>query len=410
MRRAATYIAFVGLAMGAAGMVYLLCLLAGISHIAVVAPLVLGAAASVVCLLPRHMAKEDATGRYYWLSLCVLAAGLVWLVTTSVPLMEKYGGWDAWSIWNLHAKFLAAPQYWRLMFDDVGLAHPDYPLLLPSLTAFVSRLCACRIETASFAINFGITVCIPAIIYLQFQQKNLLVAAAALFLLVTDKHYVARGISMYADTAVPFFLLCAVIFIRNPLPGNWSPMLASCALGCCACTKNEGIMLSALFVMVHYREMLSSGRLRYAVAGIALPLFVLLVFKLGFAPRNDMVHGVLSGTWRQLGDMSRYDLIWKSFIESVNRDFSGVKWAMALYFVVCLLKRQWPGKLMLFLVLGLLAYAISYVLTFQDLGWHLQTSFDRLLHQLMPVAVYAIVDRLSSVPAFVMAGKEQAHK
>src|SRR5262249_40595038 len=52
-------------------------------------------------------------------------------------LSNPYGRWDAWAIWNLHAKFLAAPSAaWRGMFDAaLGWSQPDYPLLLPSAVA-----------------------------------------------------------------------------------------------------------------------------------------------------------------------------------------------------------------------------------------------------------------------------------
>jgi hypothetical protein len=45
-----------------------------------------------------------------------------------------------------------------------------------------------------------------------------------------------------------------------------------------------------------------------------------------------------------------------------------------------------------FWVMGamLAAYFFAYILTHADLTWHLETSFDRLLHQLSPALLYVI--------------------
>ena len=37
-----------------------------------------------------------------------------------------------------------------------------------------------------------------------------------------------------------------------------------------------------------------------------------------------------------------------------------------------------------------IAYFFIYVITPCDLKWHLETSFDRLLHQIMPALIYSI--------------------
>ena len=47
------------------------------------------------------------------------------------------GGFDAWAIWNQHARFLMyAPE----VGFHPGVTHPDYPPLVPLLVAFGWRL------------------------------------------------------------------------------------------------------------------------------------------------------------------------------------------------------------------------------------------------------------------------------
>src|SRR6202008_158625 len=46
------------------------------------------------------------------------------------------GNWDAWSIWNLRAKFLSMPTLaWRAYSPLLANTHPEYPLLLSGAIA-----------------------------------------------------------------------------------------------------------------------------------------------------------------------------------------------------------------------------------------------------------------------------------
>ena len=48
-------------------------------------------------------------------------------------LKEPHGRWDAWLIWNMHARFLyRGGDHWREAFaSGLDWSHWDYPLLLP---------------------------------------------------------------------------------------------------------------------------------------------------------------------------------------------------------------------------------------------------------------------------------------
>ncbi len=50
---------------------------------------------------------------------------------------NPHGNWDAWAIWNMHARFLyRGGASWRVLFSpELAYSHPDYPLLLPELVA-----------------------------------------------------------------------------------------------------------------------------------------------------------------------------------------------------------------------------------------------------------------------------------
>src|SRR5437660_12884048 len=48
-------------------------------------------------------------------------------------MKSPHGYWDAYAIWNLHARFLErGGAHWADFFTtQIGWSHPDYPLLVP---------------------------------------------------------------------------------------------------------------------------------------------------------------------------------------------------------------------------------------------------------------------------------------
>jgi hypothetical protein len=120
--------------------------------------------------------------------LAVSAYGFVAFVSRN-----PHGSWDAWAIWNLHARFLISP-YWRELFTSaLGWTHPDYPLLLPGFIARVwSTLGEHDLATpaiVAFLFTFGtIGLLGGAVATLKGRTQGLL---AALFLAATPYFIVA---------------------------------------------------------------------------------------------------------------------------------------------------------------------------------------------------------------------------
>lgn len=174
-------------------------------------------------------------------------------------------------------------------------------------------------------------------------------------------------------------------------------MLAMSAafLGCCIWTKNEGVIIAIIFCLFHYKEFFGKYRLKYSLAGVALPLTVWLLFKLVYAPANDMVAAQGNSTWILLRDTTRYKLIYDSFIANLNEHFKGLKWVVIIYLLLCIAMRRVPDKKVLMLLCCMLTYLLVYVVSPNDLEWHLFTSLSRLMHQLMPLAIYIFATMLA---------------
>ncbi|NDC41995.1 MAG: hypothetical protein EBZ77_10670 [Chitinophagia bacterium] len=94
-------------------------------------------------------------------------------------------------------------------------------------------------------------------------------------------------------------------------------------------------------------------------------------------------------------DKERYRLIDMYFRKDLNEKFSYLKYLFFIHLAICLMAFQWPSRNWLLCVTALFAYLGFYVFTTQDPEWHLQTSLDRLMHQLMPLFFYVTLQQIA---------------
>jgi hypothetical protein len=342
-----------------------------------------------------------ATGRWFYratlpaapegrfMPLLILIVGISLLSHKAWSLAMPYGGWDAWAMWNYHARLLSDPQHWQMLFGQLQFAHPDYPLCLPSFSAFWSRLLTGGFHPAvPFVFGFLITLCIPVWIFCIQYRQNLLLAGIAMLYLATDQAYLKQGMLQYADTLLAFYFMGALLAFRHKAP--WSLVLAGLMLGGCIWTKNEGVVLAGMAIVFHADGLWKQGRWRWFTAGFGLPALVWLLFKTVYAPENDMVGGQNAETWHKMADAERYRMIWDYFKRFLDRDFYYLKFVFLLYVLWSLLQRQMPSRQMFLILACVLVYMGIYVITPNDLEWHLSTSQDRLMHQLMPAMILAL--------------------
>jgi hypothetical protein len=335
--------------------------------------------------------EEERMGKF---AFGVLLAGLVILTNKCYYIAERHGTWDAWAIWNLHAKYLSDPQLWKNIFLNTKFAHPDYPLGLPATVGFLSKLVGGFNELVSFGLHFLITLCIPTLIFLVIRQRSIIFAGLALFLIATNDFYIMQGTYQLADTLLAFFFLCSVICINHHEEDKRMLILSAFFLGCCMWTKNEGVVLATIFILFHLPQLFTKGRLKYTAIGFALPLLTWLLFKLGYAPPNDMVDAQSRSTFALLSDKSRYKLIYDYFRNNLQY-FKDLQWGVAVYLLLCVWRRQYPDKQIVMIFVCLLAYMAIYLVTPYSLDWHLHTSQSRLMHQLMPALMYLLALKFS---------------
>lgn len=350
----------------------------------------------VVIYFRKVMKPADAIEKMHWFPFIIFLAGTMILTNKVYYIAPKHGLWDAWSIWNLHAKYLADPPQWKRLFLNDTYCHPDYPMLLPSVIAFFNKLCGHFSLLIPYAVHFLITLSIPILIYLETYKKNVLIAGLVFILFSVNEFYLMEGTSQLADTLLAFFFLCAIVCVQYK---EQSQMIAISAFfaGCCAWTKNEGIIIAGVFILFNARNFLTKGRFNLFIAGISLPLLSLLILKIFFAPANDIVSGQNASSFHQLFMTDRYKLIYDFFKVNFKLYFRDIKMFAIIYFITCIICRQLPDKQLLIIFLIATIYTIVYVLSPHDLEWHLATSQSRLMHQLMPATMFLLSKHLAEL-------------
>jgi hypothetical protein len=320
-----------------------------------------------------------------------------------------HGNWDAWNIWNMRARFLYREEAgWTSAFSPKQpRSHPDYPLLVPAAIArcwyYAGREDTVAPRVIAGLFTFAtVGLLVGTVRLLRGHTQALL---AGLVLLGTGS-FVALGAAQYADVPLSFFFLAAtVLFAVNDAsaPDRLRLVfLAGLTTGLAAWTKNEGWLF--LVVTVLTRVLLAVRSRTWAPIQSELPAFALgllpalaavVCFKIGWAPPNDLVAGQGGETTlARLVDPARHLKI----LAAYGKYVSGIGWGVVYLLVVYrfLIGRRTPSETrhgtahpIFVLLLMIAGYYGVYLLTPQDLAFHLDSSLDRLLMQLWPTALLA---------------------
>jgi hypothetical protein len=360
----------------------------------------------------------------------VIALGAALYAAIMRTLAYPHGdGWDAFSIWNLHARFLfRGGVNWRDGFTTLlPWSHPDYPLLLPAAVAhfwkYLGRDCAVIPGLIGIVFTFStVGLLFAALSILRGRLAALLGTTA----LLATPSFIEQGTSQYADVPLSFFVLASVallcifdeqsrdssraIHAQGP---NGLIVLAGLACAFAAWTKNEGLLFLCAFVLARSICLLSPlvsdpswfARLRPVVpllAVLAPALLLIASFKHFIAPPGDLFSDS-SATFHKLLIPARYWAVTKWYFKEFFRFgrwllIPGTVGLIGIYFGVGREFRRardessdsWIGirTSALALALTLAGYFAVYLITPYDIYWHLRFSLSRLFLQLWPSAIF----------------------
>ena len=317
--------------------------------------------------------------------------------------VAPHGDYDAQAIWNLRARFIyRSGDAWENAFSPLinRNFHMDYPLLIPlnvvggwnTLGSEVLRVPAALSMLFLFGMA-GMIYCVIA--YLRSSSQ----AATAAILLLGTPGLLLFSTFQTADIPLTyFFLASAGLFVLAGNENNRNLLfLSGMMAGLSAWTKNEGIpfvMLMILCTIFVFGIRQARVNLFSLLAGMALPLLIIILFKTVISLNNDLfINNGLSEIISKLLNPTRYIQILTHLISELIHLGN---WPISIIAVV--LVYRWimgirnPGslteKVLWILPLSQFAiYMLIYVVTPHDLEWHLNYSMSRLLIHLFPLAL-----------------------
>jgi hypothetical protein len=406
-----------GLGIGAASCLYFICLalfgpsaliLAGFGAILAGAAILGGMTAK-----SRGVALEWAPGPVtpaYLTWLLVVAGAMAVAMFVVLSLEKPQGEWDAWSIWNLKARFLfRGGEDWKnALSTQIPNSHPDYPLLLPSIVALCWTMARAESISVPIAIAFLfiLGVCgllISALGILRGKTSALLAG----ILVLGASSFIQLGAMQYADLPMSFYILAtlALLCLQDRFPRDLQfSFAAGLAAGFAPWAKNEGwlflvaVLLARLIAILRFENRAVLGpQFVWFAAGALPPVAVVAFFKFHFAPPNDLLaqkaadlvaHVAVFGRWIiTLEGLAKIILVLGGFLFPIVL-ILGLYWFLVRFHVEAR-DRAPLATVLLTLGLMLASELAVYVVFPPDIVTQLNVSLERLVMQLWPAGLLA---------------------
>ncbi len=332
----------------------------------------------------RHMVTTAPAAQVPFTPLLALAIVLALAVATGAMAdaweANPQGNWDAWSIWNLRARFLAAdgtlPQ--RAWSPALSWTHPEYPLLISAFVARCWTYSGSIADAGPIATSYVFFIALIAILTggLAAWRSRTLGLLCGLALLGSP-HFLHEVPAQYADIPLACYFAAAIMFALLD-----RPLLAGLFSGLAAWTKDEGLLFLVVFLAA--TAILRRSQF-WRTAAAAMPFAILAaIFKFALAPRLTTTFGGGAADPARIGQVLAA-LAHESAAMSMgwyHPLLPLIALAIALRFEKT--RRQdllFAGSIPIAMLVG---YVGIELITSNDLSWQLQTSLSRLLVQIWP--------------------------
>jgi hypothetical protein len=334
-----------------------------------------------------------------------------WLMNAGIfyfdSIKEPHGLWDAWSYWNMKAKFICrAPDNWTEIIGQLNSQdfHGDYPLMQSAFIASSWLFCGNESVWIPIASAFIFTFCTlglltGAVSYFSTLKRGLIAG----IVLLSTPFFFTLGDSQYADITVGFFYLASIVFItfadntRDAKSMNVFFISAGVMASLAAWSKNEGLlficcMIISRCVLKIKKPLELWQEMKWFLLGLLPVVLLLLHYKVFIAAPNDILEAQNSGVFNKLTDIERYKLIGSWFMQRAMNFGEWIFNPVFLFIPLFIIKgfdnskKTLYGFLFLFLMLG--GFFFSYVVSYIELVFHLSTSVHRLFFQLFPCFIF----------------------
>jgi hypothetical protein len=420
-----------GLGFGISSSLFFILMLIGASHYSMITEIAI--LIVVLCLNTKSHYVADIDNlsvpngkmdRFLRISFyAVLLSALVTFIL--LALQNPHGDADGLSMWNMRARFLfRGGEHWRDAFsaisDESTLPHKDYPLLWAGLVARTWTYLGYENPLVPIAVNMTFVFSTVGLLYFSLRMfQNRTQAYLASIVLLGTPFFIWYGAVQYVDIPLGFYFFSTMLlfYLQDHCVNKKYVfiMLSGTFAAMAAWTKNEGLLfllcvvitrfLSFIFLKKDIKQYLKE--LSLFISGAMPILIIILLFKIGLAPSNDLTPQNISVIISNLADMNRHLQIiealflfvlnfgyWTFGLPFVNSGYCSIPLLLLFYLPFAGITFGTDKKYEIissFILLGLMmmGYYTIYLITPHQVEWHLGTSLRRLLLQLWPSYLFA---------------------
>jgi hypothetical protein len=321
-------------------------------------------------------------------ALAVTIGGYALYATQSpVPEFDFISGWGlkallSWRIGALDLAFLRDPAHW--------FSHPDYPMHVPLMFDYMA-IVEGRWDDRWIGflyVGFGAAIILLGrSMFLEEIRSGVLARVAALGL-------APAALSPWvgiAEAPLIAYGAAGALFLRRGIQrGEGRDVsLAGVMLGLCALTKNEGLALAGSVIVGGWVAARGNRRiLRQLWPAVIFPL-PWFIYRHAVGLRSELLGASLIDRLRQhLGELP----VFASAVAAAplgKRLFWIAAMATFLFLLKPIIARE---KLLLTaIVVQFAAYLAAYLVTPYPLGWHIATSWERIMNQLVLLFAFVVL-------------------
>jgi hypothetical protein len=350
-------------------------------------------------------------------TIIILVLAVMTVPTIVHAFLYPYGGWDAWSCWNLKARFLfLGGSEWSNMFDPVmWRSNTDYPLLLPLINVWSWCFGSAPTNIVPLANSCLITFLMAGLLYFSLEALNglKLVNLLAPAFLLLNAFILKLASSQYSDLLMGTFLLLAItgFLLHKKTKNTGFLQMSVLALGLMSFTKSEGFALSIITIIVlaiaiamnRENRPTTSRNIWKLILTLAAAFLATGIFKLVYAPESHtFINGLLS-TEKPTGS-ERLEAVFVFLGKEVlSWRWNGL-WLLTAAGLILARRKAFNAGLWTIpaIIVAYLAIIISFywVNTYFDIVWWLAMTMNRILFALTPTIVLWLFLAISSGDSF----------
>ncbi len=323
-----------------------------------------------------------------------------------VKPMESY---DAVAIYAIKAKalYLAGSIPGNFFTGTINLfAHPDYPLNIPLCETFIYLFLGSlndQLVKIIFPLYFAGLLGLLYFVIRRFAGRTY--ALLFTFLLAAIPQFNAYATNGYLDLPLAYYCFASAVFLFIWFEDTSKAgllFISAVMAGLAGWTKNEGLMyciinisLIAIFFVTNRKKGLVKRYFIYlssyifTIFAISLPW---LWIKVSAHLVNSEINLSNLTPWYIL---SQYRRVWPIIYE-FQKQFLGPKkwniiWMIFIFLLIVKFKKIFSKDIRyatLFIFFSFGGYVLIYMITSQDLAWHLSSTGSRFLIHFLPVVIY----------------------